>query len=62
MTRDHPRRDRTGEPIDEPEPHDPRCHDGWINRDSTPARPCYHCKPWTRPDRRRAQIHGPHGG
>jgi hypothetical protein len=59
--------DRTGEPVDtdppEPElepPHDPRCRNGWIDRDADKPVACTDCKPWLKPDRLRAKAHGPY--
>lgn len=61
MTREAPRRDRTGD-LEPPDAH--HCDKGWLpgTRDSDHPKPCYHCKPHLRPDRRRARTHGPHGG
>ena len=58
MTRDDPRHDRTGDQLDDDPPpdHDPRCHNGWIDRDSIPAIPCYTCRPLLRPEIRRRQL------
>jgi hypothetical protein len=57
--------DRTGEPVDneppepEPEPpHDPRCRNGWIDRDSDHPVACLVCKPHLAPERIRARLHG----
>ena len=44
MTQDAPRLDRTGDIPVVPD-HDPRCEDGWIDRDSDPAIPCLTCRP-----------------
>ncbi|WP_409186691.1 hypothetical protein F9C11_21620 [Amycolatopsis sp. VS8301801F10] len=41
--------DRTGEPIDE-DGHDPRCRNGWLDRDADPAVPCLVCKPHLAPN------------
>lgn len=44
--------DRTGEQVDDDEQgapfHDPRCRDGWIDRDADPAVPCLRCRPYLR--------------
>jgi hypothetical protein len=48
MTRDEPRHDRTGDVADTPE-HDPRCKDGWIDRDADRPVPCLDCRPHLRP-------------
>lgn len=44
MTHDAPRLDRTGDQPTEPT-HDPRCHDGWIDRDADHPVPCLDCRP-----------------
>lgn len=58
--------DRFGEPEDQPPeggtteppavPHPPGCKDGWLDRDSIPARPCLVCKPHLAPNAR-TRIH-----
>jgi len=58
VTRDKPRRDRTGD-IDEPPVH--HCADGWMpghTLDDDEPRPCTACRPWLAPARRQAQIWG----
>lgn len=49
--------DRTGEPIEEIG-HDPRCNNGWIDRDGDHPRPCYQCKPHLLPANRRRRLYG----
>lgn len=48
MTRDAPRRDRTGDIPTDPD-HDPRCDGhGWIDRDADQPVPCLDCRPHLR--------------
>lgn len=52
------RDDTAAEVVNEPPevPHPPGCKDGWLDRDSTPARPCLVCRPHLAPDAR-TRIH-----
>lgn len=57
--------DRTGEPIeDESESvdapfHDPRCRNGWIDRDADQPKPCLLCRPHLAPERLHRRALGP---
>jgi hypothetical protein len=58
MTRDEPRRDRTGEIATEPVHH---CAGGWMpghTLDDDEPRPCLICRPHLAPARRQAQVWG----
>lgn len=39
-----------------PEPHDPRCRKGWIDRDADNPVPCLKCKPNLAPEIRRRNL------
>jgi hypothetical protein len=54
--------DRFGEPTeppvedDDPSTHDPRCRNGWIDRDADHPVPCLVCRPKLAPEERRRRA------
>lgn len=56
--------DRYGNPPDDQpaDPEDHECNDGWLGEhpvDGHPI-PCLICRPHLKPERIKAQVHGPH--